>query len=147
MRGMSNALGEFHQTVLGSATGWEDHDAGYDLKSDERKIIAEVKNKWNTMNANDRREVEDNLSAALRNMNGTWVAYLVTVIPRTPKRFSKALRKNVIEIDGASFYEIVTGTPNAIHELFDALSRRLAPSDEIATYCQDILKNSLPPRM
>ncbi len=32
MRGMSNALGEFHQSILGSVGGWENHDALYDLK-------------------------------------------------------------------------------------------------------------------
>ena len=30
IRGLSNALGEFHQKILGSVDGWENHDAGYD---------------------------------------------------------------------------------------------------------------------
>ena len=38
IRGLSNALGEFHQKILGSVNGWENHDAGYDLECDVRMI-------------------------------------------------------------------------------------------------------------
>ena len=146
MRGMSNALGEFHQSVLGSVKGWENHDSGYDLRCAERRIIAEVKNKWNTMNSSNRQEVENNLASAIRNLKGPWTAYLVQVIPRKPHRYQETLRNNVISTDGATFYEIVTGSPNAIHDLFDELIDRLAPSENIGAYCRQIMFQSLPPR-
>ena len=147
MRGMSGALGVFHQTVLASVSGWENHDALYDLKCPERRIVAEVKNKWNTMNAANRRQVETDLGAAIRSMRGRWTAYLVVVIPRKPNRYEKVLASNITEIDGASFYQLATGFPNAIHDLFDELSKKLAPSEDIAAYCMQIQSQSLPPRI
>ena len=145
---MSNALGIFHQTVLGSVNGWEDHDTGYDLKCSERMIIAEVKNKWNTLNAPSKEQAVGNLATVIRNMKGPWTAYLVQIVPKPPVRYEKSHGKNVIETDGASFYHEVTGYPNAIHDLFDVLSSRLTPSDKIAAYCKThTVKQSLAPRM
>ena len=46
IQGASNAMGEFHQGILGAIPGWVDHDAGYDLENEGRNIIAQVKNKW-----------------------------------------------------------------------------------------------------
>ena len=112
-------MGEFHQTVLGSADGWENHDTGYDLKCSERMIIAEVKNKWNTLNASSKKQAKSNLATVIHNMRGPWNAYLVQIVPKTPVRYEKSLEKNVVETDGASFYHTVTGYPNAIHDLFD----------------------------
>ncbi|MDE2637756.1 MAG: Eco47II family restriction endonuclease [Chloroflexota bacterium] len=146
IRGMSNAVGRFHQTVLGSVKNWEDHDTGYDLICSDRKLIAEVKNKWNTLNAPSKKQAVNNLSTVIYNMRGPWTAYLVQIIPKTPVRYEKELDRNVIETDGASFYHLVTGHANAIHEIFDVLVLRLAPSNEISAYCQAILDQSLPPR-
>ena len=42
--------------ILGSVDGWDNHDAGYDLECDARIILAEIKNKWNTMNSSNRRQ-------------------------------------------------------------------------------------------
>ncbi len=46
-----SAIGRFHQGVLGGVHGFKNHDAGYDIENKQRKIIAEIKNKYNTMNA------------------------------------------------------------------------------------------------
>ena len=46
---IGNALGRFHQDVLGSANGWENHDRGFDLISEREQKLAEVKNKHNTI--------------------------------------------------------------------------------------------------
>ena len=146
LRGMSNALGRFHQSILASIDGWHDHDAGYDLECPEQKLLAEVKNKWNTMNSANRRKVEEELETAIRQKPRDWHGYLVIVIPRKPVRFTKPLGKGVTELDGASFYAKVTGHPNAIHDLFDYLCSATNPSSEIASHCRDIMVTSLPPR-
>ncbi len=147
VRGMSNALGKFHQTVLGSVEGWDNHDAGYDLECVSENIIAEVKNKHNTMNAANRQKVEEDLKTALRQKKGNWEAYLVHIVPKTPVRYRKQLDKNFYEIDGASFYCIATGSSNALHDLFDCLCERIAPSGEIVSYCKEIMSSSIPPRL
>ena len=149
LRGLSNALGDFHQRILGSVDGWENHDAGYDLECSSRRIVAEVKNKWNTMNASNRYQVETELRMAVRQKSGDWKGYLVLVIPRRPQRYQKGISegRNLFEIDGASFYELVTGDPNAIHDLLDNLCDAITPSSHITDYCRQIMRVSLPPRI
>lgn len=56
IRNISGAVGDFHQSILGSVDDWKDHDAGYDLVNLRRNILAEVKNKHNTMNASNRQK-------------------------------------------------------------------------------------------
>ena len=146
LRGMSNALGKFHQSVLASVAGWTDHDAGYDLECPERRLLAEVKNKWNTMNAANRREVEADLQTAIRQKSGVWEAYLVLIVPKRPDRYTRLLAPRVSEIDGASFYHLVTGQSDAIHDLFDHLCDALAPATSVAEHCRAVLAQSLPPR-
>ena len=146
MRGMSNALGSFHQHILGSVDGWVNHDAGYDLEATSHKVISEVKNKWNTMNSSNRRSVIGDLKTALRQKQRGWKAYLVHVIPKQPERYVLDLGEGVYETDGATFYHIVTGHKNAIHDLMGYLCDALISSKEIADYCRDVMAKSLPPR-
>lgn len=143
LRGMSNAIGLFHQQVLSSVEGWINYDAGYDLLCEQRLILAEIKNKHNTMNASNRDKVVQDLQTATRQRRGNWTAYLVIIVPKKPKRYKTHLRGDVYEIDGASFYELVTGSTNAIHELFDAVCDRIAPSEEVANHCREILRPSV----
>ena len=55
--GISNAIGYFHQNVLSSVDGWQNHDSGYDLENPEKKILAEIKNKHNTMNSPNKKKL------------------------------------------------------------------------------------------
>lgn len=148
LRGMSNALGRFHQGVLASVDGWHDHDAGYDLECPARQIVAEVKNKWNTANAASKRTAIADLETAVRQKRGNWSGFFVVVMPKTPSRFENKVgtRGDVWEIDGASFYEKATGDANALHDLFERLSAAIAPSPDIAEHCREIVLKSLPPR-
>ena len=129
IRNISSAVGSFHQTILGSIAGWENHDAGYDLENQDRKLLAEVKNKWNTMNATNKAAVVDDLDTAVRQKGRGWEGYLVLVVPRTPNRYtvdiSRSPARSVCEIDGASFYELATGQPNALAELYECVDERL----------------------
>ena len=144
LRGMSNALGIFHQNVLSSISGWENHDAGYDLECSEKNIIAEIKNKWNTMNAANRLQIENDLKTAVRQKSGSWSAYLVHIIPKEPERYTRKVSNRVYAIDGASFYELATGFPNAIHDLFDHLCEVMTQSDDIANHCKGVLLKTIP---
>ena len=55
LRGIGNALGTFHHQILSSVDGWIDYDAGYDIENANRRILAEIKNKHNTMDSKSRR--------------------------------------------------------------------------------------------
>lgn len=146
LRGMSNALGRFHQDVLGGVSGWVNHDAGYDLECTDRKLLAEVKNKHNTMNASNREKVISDLDTAVRQKGQGWTAYLVIIVPKKPERFKHHHgNRAVYEIDGASFYELVTGEANALHDLFEALCENLPISEEVGAYCLQVMQSSIPP--
>ena len=143
MKGVSSATGNFHQDVLGRVSGFINHDAGYDLESKQQHIIAEVKNKHNTMNATARAGTVSNLKTHVSAKPG-YKGYLVIIIPRKPKRYQKTLGKNLYEVDGATFYELVTGHKNALRELCDALAKRLSPNQAIASFISQQYHKSLP---
>ncbi len=147
LNGMANALGDFHQEILGHIPGWENHDAGYDLENTQRRLLAEVKNKHNTMNASNREKVIGDLDTAVRQKGRGWTGYLVIVVPRRPIRSeNRVSAREVYEIDGASFYEKATNHPNALHELFDVLCAELGTTEEVARYCRRVMLASLPAR-
>lgn len=139
-KALQNALGDFHQTILGAMPGWIDAGKGgsYDVKSVDLKIIAEVKNKYNTMNARSALSVYDNLQRHLDyGEDGMEKAYLVEVIPKTSKPYEapftpsergtpRPSRKDIVKIDGKSFYALASGDTEALHKLYNALPFVLA---------------------
>lgn len=134
-KALQNALGAFHQTVLGAMPGWEDAGAGgsYDVRNKELKVIAEIKNKHNTMNARSALSVYDSLSRHLDySEDNITKAYLVEIIPKQAKAYevpfapsergtSRPTRKDIMRIDGASFYNIAAGEDDALRKLYEAL--------------------------
>jgi hypothetical protein len=140
---LSNAFGTFHQNILGHIDGWKNLGIGHsaDLDCADRKIIAEVKNKYNTVTGAKQSDVYDHLEKLVMPIVSKYkgyTAYYVETIPR-PKR-SKSQKYNVAftpsdkqtktakpanelirKIDGQSFYELVTGIPDALEQLYDIL--------------------------
>ena len=137
---VQNHVGEFHQKVLGAVVDWEDLGTGenVDLRNTKRRIIAEVKNKHNTVKGDSKYHVYDDLDdlislKASRYYN--YSAYFVTIIPLKSKKNSvypfvpsvkgtgkrRPKNDNINVIDGHSFYELVTGRPNALAELYAVL--------------------------
>lgn len=149
--GVSSAVGNFHQAILGKINGFVNHDSGYDLESPAKQILAEVKNKHNTMNASNREKVISDLDTAARQKSGNWTAYLVIVVPRKPIRYiTKVTSREVYEIDGASFYALATGSETALHDLYYAVRdivtehRPELSSGTVLDYCQDSLLKAVP---
>ncbi len=140
-KSLENALGDFHQKLIGSIDGWECLKIGkqIDIISHRQKIIAEIKNKHNTVKASDKINIYKELDGLvnLKNMQfKDFTAYFVVIIPSKPERFNceftppdrdrgdKApLKSNVREIDGNSFYELATGRKDALKEIFEAIPR------------------------
>ena len=147
-RGITNSLGNFHQDVLGAIDGWTNHDAGYDVENTSERIIAEVKNKHNTMNSTNRQAVIGELDTGVRQKGQGWTGYLVVIVPSRPRRYERRLntQRPVFEVDGVSFYHKATGDPDALHDLFDVLCNQLTGSSDIQDYCRNIMNESLPPR-
>lgn len=135
---LQNALGRFHQTILSMVDGWEIPENNFiDLVSSNRSVVAEVKNKHNTVKKSDLKSVYDELEQTVMHKNSTYkgyTAYYVTIIPGSIKRFDKlftpsnnetetrkAENKLIREIDGYSFYALVTGQEHALLELYNAI--------------------------
>lgn len=106
------------------------------------KIIAEVKNKHNTMNAGSARAVYNTMSNWLDYGKEGYTAYVVDIVPKSPKPYTipftpsernmrKQTRNNLLRTDGRSFYGLVTGYPDAIDQLYRALPKILADILEV----------------
>jgi len=133
---LNNAVGTFHQKLLGSLEGWVDFGvgSGIDLRSARHKIVAEVKNKHNTMNSSSAEATFEKLSNWLRYRDKGFTAYVVTIVPKTPEPLDRAwthsasiapARPDIRIIDGRSFYALATGDSNALFKVYEKLQTSL----------------------
>lgn len=136
---LQNHIGNFHQFILGSVPGWVNLETGsvVDLISSEKKIIAEVKNKHNTISGGKLADLYNSLEGLVMpkaSIYKGYTAYYVAIIPKKPTRFDREFtpsekekgekcpaNEKIREIDGATFYSLVTENSNALEELFDVL--------------------------
>lgn len=133
---MQNALGDFHQAIIGNITGWEDLGVGHvaDVKSDRQKIVAEVKNKYNTTKGNHKKVIYDDLLNLITSSYDGYTGYYVEIIPKSKRPYDKPftpsdnetkqrrpLNQKIRVIDGRSFYKIATGSPDALKQLYQVL--------------------------
>ena len=133
---LQNRLGEFHQAILGSMKGWENLETGQlvDIKSVEKKIIAEIKNKHNTVKGSDKIAIYDNLEFALSKTYESYKGYYVEIIPQAKKQYDRLFtpsdnktkerrleNERIRVIDGVSFYSLASGYSNALKMLYEIL--------------------------
>ena len=132
--------------------GWTEQDGLVDLFNDDRRIAAEVKNKHNTTNADNTKQVINNISQFMRTKR--WGAsgrgYLVTILPRHPGHAPVTVGERIERIDGRRFYAIASGVDDALAQVFEQLADRirdhLSPStfdqvdDEAVQFCQDLFQ-------
>lgn len=153
---MQNAIGEFHPRILGSVKQWEWLPTGgvVDVKSESRKIVAEIKNKHNTTKGSDKKSIYDNLSTELLGAYKGCTGYYVEIIPSKKERYNKAFtpsdnltngrrpeNEKIRIIDGQSFYELVTGEKNALSMLYQVLP--LVVGDILNTSSDVLVKDRL----
>jgi len=136
---IQNAIGEFHNDILGSVSGWSKLEKGkqVDLVNDDRSIIAEIKNKYNTVSGGKLKDHYDEFHSLVNVKSSIYhgaTAYFAQIIPKKPKPFDrcftppdKATGKKkpkdakIREIDGRSFYAKVTGIDNALDLLHEQI--------------------------
>lgn len=136
---LANAFGTFHQQLLGKVAGWENLGTGnnVDLHCAGRKIIAELKNKYNTVKGSDQVGVYDSLHDLVMpnaSIYKGYTAYYVEIIPKHPQRYDEAFTPpdkttgthrtasaQIRRIDGQSFYALVTGETDALRQLYAVL--------------------------
>jgi hypothetical protein len=91
---LQNHIGGFHQTILGSVNEWENLKSGnvMDLFSIKYRILAEVKNKFNTVKGSDKAGLYQSMRDAVMRKSSKYrdyTAYYVTIIPKNQERFNK----------------------------------------------------------
>lgn len=129
---IQNAVGSFHQKLLGQMPGWKDLSTagGIDVRSPGKKIVAEVKNKHNTMNSSSAEATYNKLANWLRYTDKGFTAYVVKIVPKSPSRFDQPWthsaklappRADIREIDGYSFYALATGQADALEKIYEKL--------------------------
>lgn len=138
---MQNALGIFHQNLIGSIPGWVSLPVGHliDVINKEKSIIAEIKNKYNTTKGSDKKSIYDNLASALKVEYKGYTGYYVEIIPSTLEPYDepftpsdnvtkrrRRLNEAIRVIDGKSFYALAAGRPNALKEIYYALPEVVA---------------------
>jgi len=140
---LSNEVGLFHQKIIGSLTGWHDLEQSevVDVLNTEKRIIAEIKNKYNTIKASDQIRLYKTFKNLVLLKGGKYrgyTSYYVEIIPKKPERYnvifapsdnttgSRAPEHELIRrIDGASFYALATGQADALTQLYDALPQAI----------------------
>lgn len=137
---MQNAIGTFHQRVLGAVNGWTDsgpQGGGFDIMSEgkvaaagNRKVLMEVKMRWNTIKASDEHHTHQRLAEAVKHFGGPKeaVAYLCQIIPAKNRSYDeewvvsgRTSQEQVRAADGKTTYHLVTGFPNAMEDLLRVL--------------------------
>jgi hypothetical protein len=136
---LQNHVGELHQKILGEVDGWQDLGKGsvVDLVCENKKIIAEVKNKYNTVTGGKLADQYYSLERLVMQKSSKYrgyTAYFVNVIPKNPEPMDKCFEpsdkekgarcqknENIRVIDGASFYSLVTDDSNAIIDFYKVL--------------------------
>jgi hypothetical protein len=148
---LQNKIGELHEYTIDCFTGWENLKVGniIDVVSNENKIIAEIKNKHNTTKGNHKKDIYDDISSVLIDYPG-YIGYYVEILPNNKSRYNenftpsdntkKGIRRpsrdDIKIIDGASFYQLVSGSPYFLSDFYkkilpDALRKAIKRFNQV----------------
>lgn len=150
---LQNKIGDFHQKMLGTLEGVTDLGVGevVDIIYEDKKIVAEIKNKHNTTKGNHKKSIYDDLVSVLERHEG-YTGYYVEILPKNGRSYDKAFSpsdnttktsreksEHIRVIDGKSFYKLITGDDNALKELYSLIPELTA---EILKESFDINRNA-----
>lgn len=132
-----NAIGSLHENILGCIQGVDNLPVGnlIDIVCNEKKIVAEIKNKHNTTKGNHKVAIYDDLAKVLEEKPG-YTGYYVEILPNNKKVYNtefcpsdnknhknRPARSDIKKIDGRSFYALLTGHKDALDELYKELPK------------------------
>jgi hypothetical protein len=126
---ISNAVGDFHEEILGGVKGFErGNRSGYDIKAKDNTLFAELKNKHNTTNSSSlEKSYEKLIRFADNNIKARcyWVSLWAksSFKEKWVANFSDRHYEHdrVYKISGDKFYELITGKKNALFDLYKIL--------------------------
>lgn len=162
---LQNEIGKFQQAAFGTIEGVEDLGVGgvVDLIAKDKKVVAEIKNKWNTTKGNHKIQVYDDLLMMI-NANEGFTGYYVEVLSKKGGRYNKpftpsdnkakerrAANDRIRVIDGRSFYELLTGHEDALKELYlqipDLTAEILKESSDVVINIDQIKNDTFFPEL
>ncbi len=127
---VSNAIGYFHQHLIGGIKDLKDmgQGGGCDITNFNNTLFAEVKNKYNTMNSSSAEATYQKLQRYAENYPNS-TCYLVEIIASCSQNIQWNGTYNgeyynhprVRRISADKFYELVTGNKDAFKELCEKL--------------------------
>ncbi len=130
---IANAVGLFHQQLIGSIDGFmETPSLPCDVKKEDDTVFAEIKNKFNTMNVRSAAGVYEEL-LSIAKANPQAMCYLVEIIARKSRdeewtiTVNEAVQrhKRIHVISADRFYALATGNPDAFAVLVEVLPRAI----------------------
>jgi len=91
---LSNKIGWFHQKMIGSLSGWEDLGTRemMDVVNHEKRIIAEIKNKYNTVKQSDLIGLYSDMEGLVMHKTQKYRGYTAYYVEIIPKNIIKYLR-------------------------------------------------------
>lgn len=136
---LQNKIGDFHQQLIGKLADCQSLETGHiiDVHCPSKRVVAEIKNKFNTTKGNHKKQIYDDLAQALTSATyQDHVAYYVEIIPKARHRYndvftppdnlsgqSRPSNERIRRVDGYSFYALVTDVPDALEQVYQALPR------------------------
>lgn len=133
-KSINNAIGTFHEEVLGGIQGYEIGAlSGFDIKATDNTLFADIKNKHNTMNSSAAESLFQKLARYAddyKQANCYWVQILAKgsfnerwTGEINGKEYSHS---RVYKISGDQFYALLTKDDNSFYNLYKALPHAIA---------------------
>lgn len=132
---LQNHIGKLHEIAVSCLPDWNLSDSTADVENSNLKIIAEIKNKHNTMNSSSALSTYNKLEQLVDGVYEGFQSYVVQIIPQksaipyslpfqpsdsSKKKAKKCpAREDIQIIDGESFYTMANnGIPETMHEIY-----------------------------
>jgi hypothetical protein len=133
-KSINNAIGTFHEEVLGGIVGFEKGNlSGYDIKAQDNSLFADIKNKHNTMNSSAAESLFQKLQRYANqypNAKCYWVQILAT--SSFNEKWEASLNgtsykhDRVYKISGDQFYKLLSKQDDAFFQLYKSLPKAIA---------------------
>jgi len=126
----NNAIGEFHQDVLGGVEGWRSlptgQHPGIDLAKEDNTAFIELKNKYNTLSGSKNDNLYDKLKGILREHPKArcYWAYILSQNSTSGECIwvhNNNTNPNIRKVWGSKVYGLVTGDAGALSETLGAI--------------------------
>lgn len=139
---LQNKIGELHEIILGNISGCRRLRVGkiIDLVNNDKRLIAEIKNKWNTTKGNHKVDIYDDIDSVLKKPEYKgYTGYYVEILPKNRQVYNnpftpsdnrtssnRPVRGDIRQIDGKSFYALLSGDPDAIFKVYQLIPEIIA---------------------